>query len=155
MQKNTLIGTMKFGALSMLAALTVSTLPVGMTAQAAEPMNRGIETSQAVSQSAWREALGVERSNQDYTDKEAVAYISKSSGDIVNPYKEIYGYIAEVKGHPPSADREEFIAAVRQSLSDEKITLGEYVFIQTKYAEYENKTWKLRLMADLAKQKKP
>lgn len=150
MKKNTLVGSMKFGALSMLAAMAV----IGTTAHAAEPMNRGVETGQAASQSAWREALGVERSNQDYTDKEAVAYISKSSGDIVNPYKEIYGYIAEVKGHPPSADREEFIAAVRQSLSDEKITLGEYVFIQTKYAEYENKTWKLRLMADLAKQKR-
>lgn len=154
MKKNIVIGSMQFGALSIMAALAVSTLAMNMAAHAAEPMNRGIETGQAVSQSAWREALGVERNNQDYTDKEAVAYISKSSGDIVNPYKEIYGYIAEVKSHPPGADREEFIAAVRQSLSDEKITLGEYVFIQTKYAEYENKTWKLRLMADLARQKK-
>lgn len=155
MRKNTLIRSMKFGVLNTMAALTIIVLPISMSASASESTNRNMESKQPASQSAWGEALGVERTTQDYMNKEAVAYISKSSGDIVNPYKEIYGYIAEVKNHPPSADREEFIAAVRQSLSDEKITLGEYVFIQTKYAEYENKAWKLRLMADLAKQKKP
>ena len=47
---------MKFGALSMLTAMAVSTLPIGATAHAAEPMNRGIETGQVsalVTGKAW------------------------------------------------------------------------------------------------------
>lgn len=99
-------------------------------------------------------ANAAEPVRQQGMEQEAVAYISKSNGDIINPYKEIYDYLAEVKTHPPSADRDLFIGAIRQSLDDNMISLSEYVFLQTKYAEYQNKTWKMRLLADLSKQKR-
>lgn len=148
----------KLGAIStaLFAVLIVTTAPSikafadnGLDVQAAQQT-----AQQSAQQSAWGVNLRTNSATQEYMDKEAVAYISKGSGEIINPYKEVYDYLSEVKTHPLGDDRDAFIGVVRQSIADGKINLGEYIFIQTKYAEYQNKTWKLRLIADLAKQKK-